>query len=508
MNQLKAGALLSYVIIGLNILVGLLYTPYMLRLMGQTEYGLYSLAASVISYLTVLDLGFGNAIVRYTAKFRSENKLKEQYEMFGMFFIVYLIIGLLALSIGLFAAFNISSLYDNSMTENELFLIKVMLLILSGNLAFTFPLSIFGSIISAYENFVFQKVINIIRVVLNTFVMIVLLHYGYKAIGLVVVTTVFNLMSLVFNTIFCFYKLKIKLLFSNFDWSFFKEISYYSFWIFLNAIMDRMYWSTGQFVLGIYHSASVIAVFSVALQLKQMFFMFSSSISTVFLPRITGMVAKGVNDKEISNLFIKTGRIQYLIISYLLVVFILFGKQFVSIWAGDGYAQVYYITLILVIPASVPLIQNMGIVILQARNQMRFRSLVYIVIAGISVLISFLLAKEYSGIGCACAISFALILGQGVIMNIYYYKIQHIDIIQFWFEVFKMSFVPFISLVFGIYILKYISIGSIFDLMTSGCVFTFFYISLTWMFSMNSYERNLIAAPFNQIFNKLKLRYD
>ena len=78
-NQLKAGAFLSYVSIGLNNIVGLLYTPFMLRMMGQSEYGLYSLVASVVAYLTVLDLGFGNAIVRYTAKFRAEGKIREQY---------------------------------------------------------------------------------------------------------------------------------------------------------------------------------------------------------------------------------------------------------------------------------------------------------------------------------------------------------------------------------------------------------------------------------------------
>ena len=76
MNQVKAGAILNYVIIGLNTLLGLLYTPYMLHMLGQNEYGLYSLVASIIAYLTILDFGFGNAIVRYTAKFRAEGKLR------------------------------------------------------------------------------------------------------------------------------------------------------------------------------------------------------------------------------------------------------------------------------------------------------------------------------------------------------------------------------------------------------------------------------------------------
>lgn len=106
-DQLKAGAALNYVVIVLNALVGILYTPYMLRMLGQSEYGLYSLVASVISYLTVLDLGLGNAIIRYTAKYRTEGKIEEQYRMFGMFLVLYLVIGVIAFVAGLGLYFNV-----------------------------------------------------------------------------------------------------------------------------------------------------------------------------------------------------------------------------------------------------------------------------------------------------------------------------------------------------------------------------------------------------------------
>ena len=112
-NQLKVGALLSYVVLGLSNLVGLLYTPYMLRMMGQSEYGLYSLVASVVAYLTVLDLGFGNAIIRYTAKFRAEGKNEEQYSMFGMFVILYSVIGIVAFLMGMGLYLNIDAIYVN-----------------------------------------------------------------------------------------------------------------------------------------------------------------------------------------------------------------------------------------------------------------------------------------------------------------------------------------------------------------------------------------------------------
>ena len=189
MDQLKAGALLSYVVLGLNTLIGLLYTPFMLRMLGQSEFGLYSLAASVIAYLTVLDLGFGNAIVRYTAKYRAEGKQEEQYEMFGMFFLLYLFISALAFILGVLLVANVDCLFDTHMTVDEMGKMRLMLLLMAFNLAFTFPMSIWGAIITAYENFVFQKIINIARILLNPIVMIVLLLFGYKAVAMVVVTT-------------------------------------------------------------------------------------------------------------------------------------------------------------------------------------------------------------------------------------------------------------------------------------------------------------------------------
>ena len=71
-EQRKSGAILSYVSIILATLVQLIYTPFLIRMLGQSEYGLYSLVYSIIGYLTVLDLGFGNAIIVYTAKYSSK----------------------------------------------------------------------------------------------------------------------------------------------------------------------------------------------------------------------------------------------------------------------------------------------------------------------------------------------------------------------------------------------------------------------------------------------------
>jgi O-antigen/teichoic acid export membrane protein len=504
-NQLKAGAFLSYVIIGLSNLVGLLYTPYMLRMMGQSEYGLYSLVASVVAYLTVLDLGFGNTIIRYTAKFRAEGKLKEQYSMFGMFVILYAVIGVITLILGMVLYFNLDNLYGNSLTPEELEKTHILMLLMVFNLVFTFPFSIFGSIITAYENFVFQKIIQIIRIVLNTLIMIVLLKMGYRAIGMVVLITIFNVITQLINFWYCKYRIKIKIYFEKFQWGFFKELTAYSFFIFLGAIIDRLYWSSGQLVLGAYVGTAAIAVFAVAIQLEQMYMGFSTSISGVLLPKLTAMTTNAQSEKAISDMFIKTGRIQFIIMAFILTGFILFGRQFIIFWAGTDYAETYIITLLFFIPMTVPLIQNTGITILQARNKVKFRSLLYIVIALFSLGLQLLLVEKYGGIGCAIAIATALVLGQIIIMNIYYYKSQKIDIPKFWKEIGRMAIVPVVFGLFTFFVLRFVQLDSIIKLGTGIVLFALFYLPAFWFFSMNQYERDLLLKPVQKVLNKLNL---
>jgi O-antigen/teichoic acid export membrane protein len=113
-NEVKAGALLSYASIFVSIIIGLLYTPIMLRLLGQSEYGLYSLIGSVVGYLSILDLGLGNAIVRYTARNRAVGDKEAESSLNGMFIALYSVIAVLTIAIGAVLYINIDNMFAAS----------------------------------------------------------------------------------------------------------------------------------------------------------------------------------------------------------------------------------------------------------------------------------------------------------------------------------------------------------------------------------------------------------
>ncbi|MCS6111606.1 flippase [Clostridium botulinum] len=501
-NQLKAGAILSYISLGLTNIISIVYTPIMLRLLGQSEYGLYNLSNSVIGYLGVLDFGLGNAIVRYTAKYRAEEDKEGESNLNGLFIIVYSIIAILVMMCGGILCLNINNLFSKTLSIQEISRMKILMTLMIFNLAISLPGGIFGAIITAYERFIFPKVLGIIRAIINPLIMIPLLFMGYKSIGMTIITTAINLIYIFVNMYYCFKILKIKIRFKNLDFSILKEVMGYSFFVFLGMIVDKIYWSTDQFILGAIKGTTIVAIYAVGSTFNTYYMNFSTAISGVFLPKVTKMVTKNATDKELSDLFIKVGRIQFIIMSFILSGFLLVGENFINIWAGKGYEDAYLIALVVMIPLTIPLIQNMGITILQAKNMQKFRSNVYIGIAILNVMLSIPLARLLGGLGCALATSFAMILGNIIIINIYYYKKIHINIPLFWKNISKMSIPVVISLFLSELVKEFIDGTGFLSIILIGSIFTLIFIPLMWCMGMNNYEKGLFISPIKKMLKK------
>lgn len=499
-NQIKLGAILSYTIIVVNMIVGILYTPILTAKLGQSEYGLYSLVTSVISYLTILDFGFGNAIIIYTAKYRASNAKEKEEKLHGMFFLIYTLIGVVAGIVGFLLYLNVDKLFGNSMTVQEIEKAKTLMKILILNLVITFPLSVFTSIITAYEKFIFSKTLNLIRIILNPIIMLVLLQFGYKSIALVTLTTILNIGTLILNYIYCKIKLKIELKFGKLDTKLLKEIIAYSVWIFLNSIMDKINWQVDQLILGAISGTTIVAIYAVASQLNQMYLNFSTAIAGVMLPKIAKMEEKKASDSEFSDIFIKTGRIQYIVMALIMSGFVLFGREFINImWVGPQYNESYIIACILMIPLTIPLIQNVGLNIIQAKNQYKFRVIALLIFAIFNLITTIFLSKILGGIGAAIGTALSIILGQIIFMNIFYYKKTHLDIPKFWKNILKMSLPIILVIIIGI-IIKYIfPITNRFNLIIEIAIYVLIYILIMWKIGINTYEKDLFIKPFRRI---------
>lgn len=500
-NERKLGALLSYISIIASTVVGLLYTPFLVSKLGQSEYGLYSLVSSIIGYLTVLDLGFGNAIIVFTTKYNEKKEYDKAEKLHGMFQIIYIILSVIVFIFGIILFVNVDNFFGKTMNNDELIKIKNMMLILTFNMVITFVFAIYSSIINAYEKFVFQKILSILNTILKPLIMIPLLFLGYKSICMCIVITGVNIFILMCNYLYCKKKIGVKIKFKGFEKSLFIEIFRYSFYLFLATIVDKINWSIDNFILGIYCGAIEVSIYAVASQLNTLFLNLSTAISGVLLPKISKMVANNVSNDVLTDEFIKVGRIQYYIIFLMASGLVLLGKNFINIWVGDEYSNSYYIALILIIPLCFPLIQNLGISIMQAKNKYKFKAIATTIMAIVNVFISAFLAKNYGAIGAAWGTAISLIICNIIIINIYYYKVININVIKFWKNILKMTFKFLFVIVLMINFIYFTNnITGIYGFLLYGIVYTILYSGISYLFVMNEYEKGQI----NQIFNKIR----
>ncbi|WP_144787193.1 oligosaccharide flippase family protein [Lysinibacillus fusiformis] len=432
MKEIKIGAILSYLTIGCTMISSLLFTPFMISLLGQKEFGLYSLMIVLVGYLSILDLGLGNAIVRYIARNRAIADKALEASLNGFFLKLFIGIGCLTLLIGFFLFSQVHMIFGQSLSGDQLVKAKVMGYIMTISVAVQFPLGVFTSILQAYEKFIFIKLTTLLQVIVQPLTMLFFLLQGTDAVTLIYIIAIYNILFLVLDAIYCMKVLSIRFTFTLKNIKLIKEIFIYSFFIFITVIVDKIYWQTDQVLLGILKGTEDVAIYAVAMQIVLIFMSLALAISGLFLPRISMLVTKEDGLLEINQLFIKVGAIQFLVVGYILGGFFLFGKEFLLLWLGKDFMAIYAIVLIIMVPFSIDLIQNLGINVLKAKNLFKFRTILLMIVAVVNIIVSIPAIYFYGKMGTAIITACSLLIGNVVIMNIYYYKKIGLDILGFW----------------------------------------------------------------------------
>ncbi|MCD7894893.1 MAG: oligosaccharide flippase family protein [Erysipelotrichaceae bacterium] len=497
---------MSYVAEAIKILSSLIYTPIMLRLLGQSEYGLYQLVYSVVSYLSLLSLGFGSSYVRFYSKYTIDNDDDGVARLNGMFLIIFTLMSIICILCGAVMLGNITAIFGNGLTNSEYATARILMFFMIFNLAITFPNSLFNCVVTAHEEFFFQKILIVLQNLLNPFLTLPLLIMGFGSIGMVSVTTFLTIAVFLSNMFYCFKKLNIRFIFNDFQFSLLKEMWIFTFFIFLNQIIDQVNWSVDKFLLGRFSGTVAVAIYGVGSQINTMYIQLSSTISNVFVPKVNMIVAKSDDNGELSKLFTKVGRIQFILLALVLTGFIFFGKSFISFWAGEGYEESFYVALLLIGPVTIPLIQNLGIEIQRAKNMHKARSIVYFLIAIANVFISIPLIQLFGASGAAMGTAIALIAGNVLFMNWYYYKKIGLDMIDFWRNI--GEFVPALVLpcILGIVMNLFVSMNSLIVLGLCIIFYSLVYCLSMWFFGMNNYEKSMIEEPINKFLYKVGIK--
>jgi O-antigen/teichoic acid export membrane protein len=505
-NQLKKGAIMSYVVILFNVVAGLLYTPWMIRKIGSGDYGLYILVTSFIAYF-ISDYGMWQSINKLISQYRAENKNNEISNLLGTATKLYFFLDMVILAVLTIGYFFLNDIFPK-LTVEELVKFKFIYLISVCFNFFLFPLSFLRGVMVSYEFFFQEKIFNWLDKVLLIVVTVTLLFFNYGLYSLVIA---YGLVPLVVNVskIIFLYRKGVRLNFKYWSWGIVKKVFSISVWLVIIVLAELIINKLSPSFIASFSNSNEIAIFAVGFSIANYVYAFAGSINGLFLPKVSRMHVAG-QQYLMFDLTIKVGRIQFLIIGYLIFGILLTGKAFIIAWLGETFVHSFYVMSLLVLPGFVIYSQPIESTNLFALDKIKYSAMVMIGASITSIILFVLLIPKYGAIGAAISICIANFLFAVIGMNIVYNQILNFDTVRFLKTLLKFFTVylciSILYLLFKTFVIdNYIVLTDRWmQFLINAIVYTILY-TILMLFVLNSYEKKMILSGMNKFFRIIKI---
>ncbi|MED4530691.1 oligosaccharide flippase family protein [Metabacillus fastidiosus] len=502
-SGIKRGIITSYSLKGADLLSALLFTPFLISFLGQSEYGIYALIGALIGSLAILEFGFRDSITKYIFKYKMNNEEEKESRLLSMCIILYGVIAFLCLAVGLLMYPFLEWVFGGSLNVQEMATAKLIYLISLFSVCVSFFLGAFQSYIQGHKKYMFINRVMLLRLLLRMVLVSIFLLFGFKAVTVVIIDALLNIGTVVFFTFFSFKKLNIKLKFVKLNIQFLKESSGYSTVRLLGNIANVFYWRIGLIVIGCSIGSIAVAVYSIAIILAGYYEYFSKVIHNKISPYIAKMITKGADGEELTKICSKIGRIQFFLLGGILLGFLLFGKEFILLWLGFDYEASYWISLLLMTAMFFQSIQYSAVLVLREKKREKLRMLLQLSTVVLGILFGFIFNIFYGTIGMGIGVAAAVIVLNGSVVHFVYIKVFSFHFSFFLKELLKiipsMSVALLVSL--PIYFWSFQSWGTF---LLKCILFLIIYISVFWFIGANYSEKILFKSIIRKNIYSIK----
>lgn len=505
-KQIKFGALMSYFAIAVNIVAGLVYTPWMITKIGQGNYGLYTIASSLIT-LFVMDFGMSAAVGRFMSIYVAKGEQEKANEFMGLVYKLYAALDAVIFAALAIAYFLIERIYKN-LTPEEIHTLKGLYIIVAIYSIIQFPFMNLNGILTAYEKFIQLKACDLFHKVFIIFSVVAALLLGFGVEALVTANAVSGILTILLKLFVIRKRTSLRADFRFFDKGLLKDIFGFSVWTTVSTLMQRLIFNiTPTIIAAVSVTGSVgTALFGLASTIEGYVYTFATAINGMFMPRISKIIVSGKKDEELLPLMVKVGRLQLIITGLIAVGFITFGRTFITdIWHKPDFAESYICAVLLIVPSMFYLPMQIANTTLIVENKVRLQAIIFIIMGVANVVLSLPLSKYFGAIGASASICIAYFI-RNILMAFTHYKVLKINMPSFFKQVY-LKLLPHLILASAVGFLcqRFNPIGNRYiNFLSNGAVFVLFYFVIMWIHGFDEYEKDLALGTFKKLLSKLK----
>jgi O-antigen/teichoic acid export membrane protein len=339
----------QYVVLGVNIGLGIVMLPFNVAHLGQSAYGLWVLVTSMTTYFDVLEMGYGSAQVKFTAQYRARRDPHALNEVTSTLFFLFVGIALLKYGLALFVAFNLGRWFNLDPEQAEIG--RYVLLIVSAYVAVSLPFSVFGSVTNGFQRYHLNNVIFVVTSIAAAATNVVVLLLGYGIVELVAATTLVRVMSLMAyrrSAYKAFPLLEIR--WGHVRKARLREVTAFSAILLIIDVANKVSYTADTVVIAAFMSTAAVAVWSVGQRLAVMLGRLTRVLAEKLFPTIVDTAALNRRDR-LRLLLVQGTRLSLAMVIPVASFLALLADPIVMAWVGPRFAE------------SVPVLQILALVV-------------------------------------------------------------------------------------------------------------------------------------------------
>lgn len=386
--------------LGLNIVVGIFLSPYILHRLGDDAFGLWILIFSVTGYYGLFDLGIRSSIVRYVARFSATDDRTELNRLVSTAMFGYSTIGILAMSITLVATYYIHSIFPKIPVQ-FLSTARWLLLIVGTSVSAGFPIGVFSGILEGLQRFYLLNLTSACTTVIRALLIVIALTHGLGLLTLALITAGLPLLGGLVNATVVFRLLPLRFGLQFVSRASSRMIASYSGTTFVIILAGRLRFKTDALVIGTFVSAAAVTYFTIGSRLVDYSSEAVSSLAQLVIPMSSQSQAKGDLD-GLRKIFVLGNRACAFIIFPITAALTILGKAVIEAWVGPKYvAASYPVLLVLLYPTALMLAQSASGRTLWALAKHRVLAVVTLIEGIVNLVLSVILVRHYGILGDA-----------------------------------------------------------------------------------------------------------
>lgn len=389
----------SWFALGVNILVGVFLSPFILHRLGDAAFGIWVLIFSLTGYYGIFDFGIRSSIIRYVSKYTATNDLDEVSGLINTALFTYTCLGAVSFVITLVGCLYVDRVFH--ILPELRSTARWLLLVVGSAVALGFPLGMFGGMLEGLQKFYILNWTNIVSSLLRVLLIVYYLHRGYGLLTVALITVSLPLLASFVRAAVALHSLPISFSWKYVDRKAFRHMANYSGVTFMIIVAGQLRFKTDAVVIGTFISSAAITYFYAGSRLVDYAGEVVSSLAQIFVPMSSQSDAAGNMDR-LRKIFVAGNRACAFTALPITAVFIVLGKSVIEVWVGKKYvAQGYPVLLILTIPYTLMLVQSASGRILFGMGKHGKLAVVTLIEGAANLILSILLVRPFGIIGDA-----------------------------------------------------------------------------------------------------------